>query len=77
MFKDSYGIGGGFAKNEKGNEGGSDEHEEHGEYSHTQQVDSGYFAHTGDLTSPTQPHGELGEENSYLPKGESSSKGRP
>ena len=56
---------------------GSEENEEHDEYSHTQQVDSGYFAHTNDLTGPTQPHGELGEENSYLPKGESSSKARP
>ena len=67
----------GIREERGGKRGGSDEHEEHGEYSHTQQVDSGYFAHTGDLTGPTQPHGELGVENSYLPKGESSSKARP
>ena len=34
-----------------------------------EQVDSGRFAHTGDLTGPTQPHGELGKENPYLHDG--------
>ena len=77
MFNDSSGIGGGFAKNEERNEGRSEELEEHGETHAHKQVDRCYFAHTGDLTGPTQPHGELGEENSYLPKGESSSKARP
>ena len=73
MFKDSRGIGGGFAV-KRGEIGcGSDEHEEHSEYSHTQQDVKDSFAHTGDRTGPTQPHGELGEDNSYLPKGESSS----
>ena len=77
MFKDSRGIGGGFAV-KRGEIGcGSDEHEEHGEYSHTQQEVRGSFAHTGDRTGPAQPHGELGMENSDLPKGESSSKARP
>ena len=77
MFKDSRGIGGGFAVKRGENGCGSEENEEHDEtYAH-KQVDSGYFAHTGDLTGPTQPHSELGKENSYLPKGESSSKARP
>ena len=69
MFKDSRGIGGGFAKNEERNEGGSEELEEHGETHAHKQVDSGSFAHTGDLTGPTQPHGELDKENPYLHDG--------
>ena len=69
MFKDSRGIGGGFAVKMVESGCGSDEHEKHGEYSHTQQEVKGGFAHTGDRTGPTQPHGELGEENPYLHDG--------
>ena len=69
MFKDSRGIGGGFAKNKERDEGGSEELEEHGETHAHKQVDRCYFAHTSDLTGPTQPHGELGEESPYLHDG--------
>ena len=73
MFKDSRGIGGGIREERGRKQGGSEELEEHSEYSHTQQEVKDSFAHTGDRTGPTQLHGELGEENSYLPKGESGS----
>ena len=35
----------------------------------TQRKGKGCFAHTGDQTGPTQPHGEFGRGETYLPKG--------
>ena len=69
MFKDSRGIGGGFAVKREENGCGSDEHEEHGECSHTQQEVKDSFAHTGDRTGSTQPHREFRQGEFLSPEG--------
>ena len=73
MFKDSRGIGGGFANNERGNKCGSNERRTRRILNtHNKKVKDALLT---PVIEPVQLNltESLGEEKSYLPKGGSSS----